>query len=89
MTTPEKDRLVTSNLAEVAYLLDLKHQLVDASLSMGNLGAEEMVFTLEGENIRQDRKLFLGSCRTPLSKIPSTLEVIGNLLWKKEEARRD
>ena len=85
MNNRDTDRLVTSNLAEVAYLLDLKHQLIDASLSMGTLGAEEVVFTLEGENITSDRKLFLGSCRTPLSKIPETLEVIGALLWKKQE----
>ena len=80
-----KDRLVTSNLAEVTYLLGQNHQLIDASLSMGNLGAEEMLFTLEGEEISRDRKLFLGNCRTPLKKVPETLEVIRNLLWKKQE----
>ncbi len=80
-----KDSLITANLAEVAYLLDQKHSLVDVNLCMGNLGAEELLFTLEGENITRDRKLFLGTCRTPLKKIPETLEVIRNLLWKKEE----
>ncbi len=80
-----KDSLITANLAEVAYLLDQHHRLVDVYLSMGTLGAQEMVFTLEGENITGDRKLFLGTCRTPLKKIPETLEVIRNLLWKKEE----
>ena len=81
-----KDSLITSNLAEVAYLLDQCHKLVDVSLVMGNLGAQEMIFTLEGENITSDRKLFLGTCRTSLKKIPETLEVIRNLIWKKEEA---
>lgn len=80
-----KDCLVTANLAEVTYLLDQHHRLTDVSLSMGTLGAEEMLFTLEGENIDRDRKLFLGNCRTPLNKVPETLEVIRNLLWKKEE----
>lgn len=81
----ETGRLVTANLAEVTYLLQQKHQLIDASLSMGHLGAEEMLFTLEGENITRDRKLFLGNCRTPLNKVPETLDVIRNLLWKKQE----
>jgi len=85
MNKRETDRLVTANLAEVTYLLGQKHQLIDASLSMGSLGAEEMLFTLEGKNISRDRKLFLGTCRTPLNKIPETLEVIRNLLWKKQE----
>jgi hypothetical protein len=80
-----KERLITANLAEVTYLLQQRHQLIDASLTMGNLGAEEMLFTLEGENICGDRQLFLGNCRTPLNKIPETLEVIQNLLWKKQE----
>ena len=80
-----KENLTTANLAEVAYLLDQRHRLVDVSLGMGNLGAQEMIFTLEGENITSDRKLFLGTCRTPLKKIPETLEVIRDLIWKKDE----
>ena len=80
-----KEQLVTANLAEEAYLLDQRHTLVDVELSMDNLGAQEMLFTLIGENIGTDRKLFLGNCRTPLKQIPDTLETIRNLLWKKED----
>ena len=80
-----KEKLITANLAEVSYLLQERHSLTDVSLNMGTMGAQEMLFTLEGENIGRDRKLFLGSCRTALNKVPDALEEISNLLWKKEE----
>lgn len=82
-------QLITNNLAEVCYLLEQNHQLIDASLSMGLMGAEELHFTLEGKDIDLDRKLFLGTKGTSLNKVPKTLEVIQNLLWKKEEATHE
>ena len=81
-----KDTLITANLAEVTYLLEQHHHLSDVNLAMGTLGAEEVLFTLEGENISCDRKLFLGNCCTPLNRVPETLDTIRNLLLKKEEA---
>ena len=80
-----KEKIITANLAEVTYLLKQHHSLIDVNLAMGTLGAEEVLFTLEGENIGMDRKLFLGNSRTPLNKVPDALEEIRNLLWKKEE----
>ncbi len=85
MNNPENDRLVTSNLAEVCYLLENHHRLTGAELVMGNMGAEEMLFTLEGENILVSRRLFMGDTRVRLSKIPATLDTISDFLWKQVE----
>ena len=84
-----KEQLVTANLAEVTYLMKQHHKLTDVSLAMGTMGAEEILFTMEGENIIVDRKLFLGNCRTPLKQVPETLESIRNLLWKKEDEEEE
>lgn len=86
MNNPERNKLTTTNLAEVSYLLGENHSLTDARLIMGHLGAEEMLFTLEGKDIMISRRLFMGSTRVDEAMIPSALEEIRRLLWKKEEA---
>lgn len=85
MNSPDANRLVTTNLAEVCYLLENAHTLVDVEMVMGNMGAEEILFTLEGENIMITRRLFMSDTRVSVSKIPAALETIRNLFWKKEE----
>ena len=78
-------KLVTSNLAEVSRLLNNRHKLVDVSLAMGTMGAEEVLFTLEGTDIDLDRKCFLGTSGTSLKNILKGIDAIQNLLWLKEE----
>jgi hypothetical protein len=85
MNNPENNRLVTSNLAEVCYLLENHYRLTGAELAMGDMGAEVMLFTLEGDNILISRRLFMGDTRVRISKMPAALETIRDFLWKLEE----
>lgn len=85
MNNPQRDRLTTTNLAEVCYLLENNHRLVDAQMIMGNMGAEEILFTVEGDNIMITRRIFMSDTRVSVKKIPNTLSAIQNLLWQKEE----
>ena len=82
-------RLVTSNLAEAARLINNSHKLVDITVQMGNMGAEEVLFTLEGSNIDLDRKCFLASRGTSLKHILKSVEAIQTVIWKKEEEEAD
>ena len=78
-------KLITSNLAEVGRLVKNRHKLIDVSVAMGNMGAEEVVFTLEGPNIELDRKCFLGTRGTKLRHVLQGVEAIQALILQKEE----
>ncbi len=78
-------KLVTSNLAEVGRLISDHHKIIDITVSLGNMGAEEVVFTFEGENIDLDRNCFLASRGTSLKHVLKGLEAVQTLIWQKEE----
>ena len=78
-------KLVTSNLAEVGRLINNRHKIVDVSISMGTMGAEEVLFTLEGVNIDLDRKCFLGTSGTSLKHVLKGLEAVQSAIWLKDE----
>lgn len=78
-------KLVTSNLAEVSRLINNHHKLIDVTVSLGTMGVEEVLFTLEGHNIDLDRKCFLASQGTKFRHVLKGIEAIQCFIWRKEE----
>ena len=81
----KEDCLVTSNLIEVSYLLERNHRLTDVSHRLGSMGAEEILFTLKGEDITLDRRSFLGYSSNRIPRLEAAFAAIQEVLWKKEE----
>ncbi len=77
----------TPNMAEVLYLLDRHHRVVDVGMkATWPYGIEELCVTLEGENIDLDHRCYLqhGSCS--LSKLPKAFDAVMSIVWQKVEA---
>jgi hypothetical protein len=78
----------TPNMAEVLYLLDRRHRIVDVGLqATWPYGIEELCVTLEGENIDLDHRCYLlhGECR--LSELRKAFDAVMSVVWRKDEER--
>ncbi len=76
----------TPNMAEVVYLLDRHHRVVDVGMqATWPYGIEELCVTLEGENIDLDHLGYLqhGTCN--LTKLPKAFEAVMTAVWRKDE----
>lgn len=80
------NKLSTSNLSEVGYLMERNHRIVGVRLDKGAYGIQELFVSMEGENIELDHKIFLGNGTVALKKVPDVLEAIQNQIWKDQEA---
>ena len=80
-------QVATPNMAEVLYLLDRQHRIVDVGMRTGwPYGIEELCVTLEGENIDLDHGNYLrhGDCN--LVRLPKAFEAVLEALARKSEA---
>ena len=57
---PQVGRITTTNLVEVAYLLDRRHEVVAVSVEpVPPYGIDELCITMEGTDISLDHRLYL------------------------------
>ena len=76
----------TPNMAEVLYLLDRHHRVVDVGMqATWPYGIEELCVTLEGENIDLDHRCYLlhGECSLP--KLQKAFDAVMAIVWRKDE----
>ena len=79
-------RIRTSNLVEVGYLIDRGHRIVDATVEPSPpYDVDELYITMEGPNIDIDRRLGLQTRHTITSSILWNLSnTIATILEHKE-----
>ena len=78
-TTPT---ITVSNMAEVLYLLDRSHRIINAGMETTMDGTRVFSVTMEGERIEDDHSNYLSYCPCQLSRLgiafSAVLEAIGN-----------
>lgn len=76
----------TPNMAEVLYLLDRHHRVVDVGMqATWPYGIEELCITLEGENIDLDHRCYLQHGACSLSQLPKAFDAVMAVVWRKAE----
>lgn len=79
-------RISTPNMAEVLYLLDRNHRVVDVGMkATWPYGIEELCVTLEGENIDLDHRCYLQHGECSLSKLPKAFDAVMAVVWRNDE----
>jgi hypothetical protein len=77
--------VITNNLAEAQFLLERNHKLIERSRRTGSYETQELVLTIQGPMVHQDRRGFFIAGNQNLQGLASVLDQIRSLIWKKEE----
>jgi hypothetical protein len=78
--------VITNNLAEAQFLLERNHKLIGAEYRRtGSYETQELVLTIQGPMVHQDRRGFFIAGNQNLQGLASVLDQIQSLIWKKEE----
>jgi hypothetical protein len=78
--------VITNNLAEAQFLLERNHKLIGAEYRRtGSYETQELVLTIQGPMVHQDRRGFFIAGNQSLQGLASVLDQIRSLIWKKEE----
>jgi hypothetical protein len=79
-------RIATSNMAEVLYLLDRHHRVIDAGVQAGwPYGIIELCVTLEGQNIDLDHSSYLRHGGCEMTRLPAAFDAVMAVVWRKAE----
>ena len=78
--------IATSNMAEVLYLLDRHHRVIDAGMKEGwPYGIVELCVTLEGQNIDLDHMNYIRHGGCELLRLPEAFDAVMAVVWRKAE----
>ena len=80
------ERIATSNMAEVLYLLDRHHRVIDAGVQAGwPYGIIELCVTLEGQDIDLDHSSYLRHGGCEMTRLPEAFDAVMAVVWRKAE----
>ena len=81
-------QVATSNMAEVLFLLERHHAIVDVGMRpTWPYGIEDVCVTLEGEDIELDHRSYLGHGGASLAKLSKAFEAVLAAVAREEEQR--
>lgn len=81
--------ITVSNMAEVLYLLDRSHRIINVGMETTMEGTSVFSVTMEGERIEDDHSNYLSYCPCQLSRLGIAFSAVLQAIGDKAEAEKE